>query len=1014
MPFYKGNSSRFAPTILLGFVLCIAVVAPCTALAQPKASDDQKLEADILLGAARTAAQRGDVAVAIERFQEFQKKYPDREEGPRGYADVLFQAGRVREALSLYERLLKKHPNDPSLIHSLVDALLNLGDHPRAKKMLADAVTKYPDRIDFAVSLALLYALDDETAEAEDLIRKSILGHPLPNRRTRLDAASLYIQLRRPKEAKPILDALLKTDPDDARVLALSVRHALLIGNMPLAMRQADKLDLAYPGNIDLRLELASALYAANDYAEAGRLFSDILHKSPDNVTALIGSARVAMRDYRMEAADANLQKVPEASRGRRWLLAVAERNIILGNYRHSHEILDRLLEENPGDRQAAMTAADLYRAENEFLKADALYLSEGATANNSAASRHYALSLFLQHRIGDAERQCRDLLAGDPVDPETNILLARILWKTHRPEETANLLRQISADKNEYFPEQAYFATFISNDLNSEEPPSARPIYTAVTLFDLAMDDGRRDWAKDILTEALNTDPYNVVIKTRLAEWHASFGMPCQAHTAALIYEELLMQEPDNQKWLLGLARANVTMRCYDKALDLYQQLRCDEPGNYLYAREKAETLFFVCGSPKGLADYDRTLCCWSGLNEEAHRLCQERLAKATHFSSPSVAACTYEDLLALEPYEQHIAFELGQAYGMLGNTTDAIDTYQQLLEINPNHRDGQVALEGKLLERRPVVAADTRFVRERGRDGLTSIDRFGEYIKYQFAREDENEHFSVGYGRLSLAPTYGRGTCGDAATLQYQQKANADFGPLWSPCVPMTLFIDGEVQRYDRFVSTRPVFEAGVKLRSYDDLVWTIAGTMDNVLENGESLQQDIYRGGARTGLNYMPCNYWETEATYAFQSYSDDNTRHAAEFRNRFQLTPDPRRFTLLADCFYWNFAEASVFSPGPDPFDNMLHPYWTPMNYVMGGVGVEWKQWLSCDRFDGAQHCWVSFSAVKRWDNQNQNYMVYRGMLNWDITRCLSGYALGEYNEGSPYRGTWAYGGLAWKL
>jgi tetratricopeptide (TPR) repeat protein len=157
---------------------------------------------------------------------------------------------------------------------------------------------------------------------------------------------------------------------------------------------------------------------------------------------------------------------------------------------------------------------------------------------------------------------------------------------------------------------------------------------------------------------------------------------------------------------------------------------------------------VFFVCGSPKGLAEYDSALCHWPGLEEEACRLAKERLAKSTHFSSPSVASSAYEELLALEPYEQHIAFELGQAQGLLGDTTNAIDAYAYLLEVNPNHRDAQVAIVGKQLKQCQVLAADTRFVRERGRDGLTSIDRFGEYVSYQLPREDENEHLSVGYG--------------------------------------------------------------------------------------------------------------------------------------------------------------------------------------------------------------------------------------------------------------------------
>ena len=226
--------------------------------------------------------------------------------------------------------------------------------------------------------------------------------------------------------------------------------------------------------------------------------------------------------------------------------------------------------------------------------------------------------------------------------------------------------------------------------------------------------------------------------------------------------------------------------------------------------------------------------------------------------------------------------------------------------------------------------------------------------------------------------------------------------------------MFLDAEVQRYDRYVATRPVFEAGIKIRTCDDLLWTISGTMQNVLENSESLQQDIYRGGLRTDLKFMPDNYWESEATYELQGYSDNNLRQAGELRNRLQLTPDPRRFSLLVDFYYWNFAHPSEFSPGGDPFLNMTHPYWTPMNYAMPGAGVEWKQWLSWDRFDGADHCWVSFSAMKRWDSQNQNYIVYRGMLVWDITRRLSGYATGEYTDGAPYRGTGAHGGLARKF
>ena len=988
-----------------------AVAADAIGQAEAK---DPRLEADILLGAARNAVQRGDLDTALLRFREFRKQYPDREDGRREYADALFRAGKAREAMPEYEWLLAKHPDDSQLVRTFVDALLQIGDHPRAKKLLADAVARFPERVDFAVSLALLHALDDEISEAEDITKKAVLGRTFNGRRVQLDAASLFVQLRRPNDANPIIQQLLKSDPDDARTLALAVRYALLANDPKQAVFWADKLDRLYPGNIDLRLELASALYAAGNYAEAGRLFAEVVQKSPKNTTALLGCARVALRDYRVEAADSYLEQTPAELHGRQWQLAVVERDTIVGDYLRATQLLRGLLEENPADRRASFALADLQRAQNEFVKADTRYLAEGATAGNSLAERHYAVSLYLERRYPSAEYTSRLVLSVDPEDDRTRMILVRTLMKTGRCQEAAECFRNFPNVSSDIAPECEYFARFAGLNLGDTRQDDTRPIYRAVTLCDLAMEDGHRDAAKEILDKALCQDPNNVVLRTRLAEWHASFGVPDHASCAADIYTELLSKEPSNQKWLLGLARANVTMRCYDRALCIYRQLRAESPDNYLYARETARVIFFVCGSPAGLAEYDAVLCNWQGLDEEARRLARERLAKSKHFCSPSIAACEYENLLRLEPYEEHIAFELGQVRGMLGTTNDAIDAYSHLLSVNPNHRDGQVAIDGKRLEQCQELLYDHRFVRERGRDGLTSIDRLGEYVAYQLPRENENEHLRVGYGRLSLAPTYGNGTTGDAATIRYQKQLCVDCSPLLSPYVPMAIYCDCEVQRYDRYVSTRPVFEAGVKFQTCNDIQWKVAGTMENVLENGESMQQDIYCGGLRTDVNYKPFNYLESQATYTFQGYSDDNTRHAAEFRNRLQLTPDPRRFTLLADLYYWNFAEASVFSPGPDPFLNMLHPYWTPQNYVMGGIGLEWKEWLSWDRFDGAQHAWISFSIMKRWDDQDANYTVYRGMFNWDVTCRLSGYAMAEYDDGSPYHGTWAYGGLAWKF
>ncbi|MHB8971174.1 MAG: tetratricopeptide repeat protein [Pirellulaceae bacterium] len=421
----------------------------------------------------------------------------------------------------------------------------------------------------------------------------------------RLDAAALYIRLRRPDAAGPPVRELLQSDPDDARVLALAVQYFLLVDDHKQAICQADKYDRLYPGNIDLRTELAAALYASGNYAEAGRMFAVVLQQSPTNALALLGSARVALQDYRVDLADALLEQIPIAARGRPWQLVAVERDTVTGNYLRGHQILGRLCQEQPADRQTALALADLDRAENEFIKADARYQTEGATAQNSLAGQHYALSLYLQRRYCEAESVCRHVLARDPADGKTMMVLARILVRTQRPQEAVRWGQRAQRADPSVFPEGMYFAHVRAPEFASAPADSSRPIYLAVTLVDLAMEDGRREWAKAILDEALRAEPDNCVLRTRLAEWYASFGLPVPASRAAKIYTELLAREPANQKWLLGLARARVTLRCYDHALALYRRLRCESPANDLFAKEMARVVFTVY---RGMLEWDIT----------------------------------------------------------------------------------------------------------------------------------------------------------------------------------------------------------------------------------------------------------------------------------------------------------------------------------------------------------------------------------------------------------------------
>ena len=1013
----------------------------------PKATGTSSdgLDERVLLGAARNAVHRGDLETAEKRFRRLLEMSPDQDQARLEYAGLLSQMDRPAEAKQEYERLLRKRPDDLSLVRSLVDVLLSLGEHPRVRSLLEPIVAAHPDRVDFALVLAKIYALDGDLDKAREIAETRIEGKPLTNDRMRLDAVELFTQLQRPEPAKEPLRELLRTRPNDPRVVAAEIRYLILSKHWKSAFQKIRRFEQLHPGQHDVQIELASALYAAGFYSEAGEVYDSLLPKLPQNRAVLLGSARVALRYNRLRRAAAFIEQVPIASRGRTWSLTRAEFDIVAGNYRHAEEVLQGLLNENPKDRQAALSLADTERAQQEFLKADARYEALGARKGDRTAALHLAESLVLQKRFGEAAYYCREVLSEAPEDVDGLRQLGKVLAAQGRITEALPYLEKAGTITNDPLPEYVYYTHLIHGDpptcYTASASAAKRPLDSIAVMFGLALREGRKGLARCILDAGLEIAPDNVALQTHMAQWYASYGTrPCAAEAAGR-YRRLLAGDLDNQKWLLGLARAEATRRCYESSLAAYARLHREQPSNYQIAREQVRVISGIDGTMEALRRYDCLVAGWPGLSEERRRLCIERNAKALQTPNPTAASNFYESLSTAEPYEQHFRFELGQAYGATGNTPYAIATYSNLLAFDPNHRNAEVALEGKWLALQNRVFGDYRFRRERGRNGLTSIDRGGAFTGIRHVFDCEDEFLSIAYGRLTLAPTLGEGTAGNCLQIDFQHRLPSGCLRRTVPNGTPYVFVDGCIEAYDRLVSTRPTGLAGLKWRAPDDTIWTFAGSLENVLENHESLRQDVYRGGLLLGMETIPAPYWELTLSYEYDAYSDANNRHAAQMRNRIKLTPDPDRLSLLVNMDYWDFAEPSVFSSGPDPYFDMQHPYFSPRNFVQTDVGIEWKHCfglgaapshgrllpdrlvapgLSCqragsrygDRFDGADQWWISLSARKRWDSQNKNYTVLDGLLVWDITRRLSGYAKAEYLESSVYQSTGAYAGLAW--
>ena len=160
-----------------------------------------------------------------------------------------------------------------------------------------------------------------------------------------------------------------------------------------------------------------------------------------------------------------------------------------------------------------------------------------------------------------------------------------------------------------------------------------------------------------------------------------------------------------------------------------------------------------------------------------------------------------------------------------------------------------------------------------------------------------------------------------------------------------------------------------------------------LNNVVENGESVLQNIYRYGLNFGVESQLNRFWSAGGFYRFTEYSDINT-----FSEIFghtdvvaTLPPDQLKFVTLLD--YWTYAQQTVFGPNGS-IVGAIHPYFAPANFTYIEGRVEYTHWFSRDYFVYANQCYLTLQYGLAFDNNANIYNNLHAILNWDIKPWLS--------------------------
>jgi len=736
------------------------------------------------------------------------------------------------------------------------------------------------------------------------------------------------------------------------------------------------------------------------------------------------------IREY--EKAKADFAKIPPSSSlGRRSRLGFAA---ALGAQWRLHEALDatqQVLTEVPGDGQAAAQLVRLLGRANQLDDAVAAarsYLEANARNEQGAISVRFAVAKV-------------QLDAGHPAEAAHSYR-----WLLERPGGRITAayygLARASSLLGDHEKAQQALATALT--LTSSEARNR------LLLADHFYADNDDKPAIENIQAVLERDPLNLAALIRLADAQLRVAR-FDAKIGPLLEtcEAILRLSPSNIRGHLAKARARSIVQDFKGAVVEYIQLITIDPRFLIPRREKARVLHsdhqfvasaaayqeilmpsadevlhkdlstYVQREPRAQALLDtclhpglsgkivraevtrvmekadeevrgalqRILLDYTALQAEQTGVALEKEGKSKKDVRNYQAVPVYDGLITVEPGNEEAVFDLGQVYGGLKQTLNALPQFGRVLEIEPQHREAQISQERAGLELQPQGRTFVGFFSQSGRNGLANIvrTRYGASLAYPF--RDENELVQLSFSRALYAPPHFPSLEGNILSARAQGK-----------CCDNRLFLYGQanLEQYESGIDDRVTFDVGANYDVSDLLRLRVNGFLENVLENGESIQQEIFRYGTLVGADIRATRYWNLTAEYRYAHYSDHNDLEEMFLSTDYSITLPPKQLKLVGTVLYQSFSEQTVFAdPTQSSLVGTLHPYFAPASFTYYEGRLEWYHWLSRDYFTYSNQCWYSLQYGMGWDDSFQFYQDVRALAQADLKPWLT---VGAYTQG----------------
>lgn len=992
---------------------------------------------------------------AEEGIRKLVASDPANDEYLEKLADILLQRQQLAEATKLLMELSERRELAPGVAIRLARLLAWQKDFARAERVIASSAANEASlAVDQRVGIAqyyieshqpqkaieVAYALDQLGVDKVDLHvvlarAHTALGHmeealewvvrlgdhPSRDLRIRLDLADDFYRAGHDRLALTVYQQLLKLGHLDAVVMSKVMTAQVRLLDLPGAEATVSTME-AHDVSLsqDPKVQAAQANYfvAVGRHAEAHQLYQQLLGSDPTNVDLQNGFGHLwfSSGDY---------------------LRAEAEYRLALAKGPGSTKTIAFLAQSLSKSRRFDEAVAVLSEANGESNK-----LLIPLVETLSAAGRYSEVIAICDERLPSVtgqqdrarllvEQGFAKLRSGDPHGASVHFQEVLDNHDSLSPAATYGMVRVSQRTGNSGTAEMLISA--FDRETGSE-------LARRMQFADLATTDCDGGLAERILRPALEQSPDNVFLLIRLGESASLVDRRRGTCRDRHYYHQALALQPNNNRARLGLARSYARSQQMGRARAEYELVLAELPTHRMANEELSRIVYRAHGVDSGMGQYaaaqsrlatapssteiiatqpesaDEQLTIHTSLltnsaNQwdsyriesgavEQRLLSFERSGKWYLPWRPRSALCYYRPLADEDRTNEEALFDLGQVFGAMDYTAAAAGRFCQLLHLNPCHTEARIALRRTQLERSPQWWSDVSYLDEAGRDRLTEMSRTRISTLGRRPLGDENEYLYAGYAHEWLNGDFGTEVRADVALI----------GARWRICDYHTFFVDAEIADYTDGFSTRPQLRSGLQHRDCRDNIWTLAGFIDNVDANRESINQDIYRRGIELSV-YKPHSWrWNVSGMYRWSNYSDDNDAHEGVLLSEYLLCHGcgRRQWRSVLGAYFLDVDEQTVFNPDPLDLSGILHPYWAPDGFAHVSLGLEYKHWLSRHNFKYANQWWWSAYAGGRVDTDGVGYGMgtlrcHRDHCNWLTTGIDASVVQSEVYDSAGVRG-----------